>query len=59
MADLFPITLADQIAEVEREIAMRQQVYGRRVAAGQMTKDKADKQIALMEAVRGTLKGLK
>lgn len=32
MAELFEITLRDEIACVEREIRMRQQVYPRRIA---------------------------
>jgi hypothetical protein len=51
--------LADQIAEIEREIAMRRRVYPRMVGDGKMSQTKADIQIALMEAARDTLKGLK
>ena len=38
---------------------MRRQVYGRRVAAGQMKADAADQEIACMEAVLATLKRIK
>jgi hypothetical protein len=52
------ITLGMQIACVEREIAMRRQVYPRQVGQGKMKQATADLQIAAMEAVLLTLKGL-
>ncbi len=58
MAELFPIGLPEQIAEVEQEIAMRRVVYGRRVADKKMSQAKADKKIAAMEAVLATLRRL-
>ena len=51
MTDLFAISRADKVAELKREIAMRRQVYGRQVAAGRMTQEKADRGIAVMEAI--------
>ena len=51
MTELFAPTLADEIACVEREIALRRHVYPRWVAAKRMTREKADREIALMEAV--------
>ena len=59
MADLFPITLADEIAEVEREIDMRRVVYPRRVAAGKLAQDKADRQIEILECVLDRLRKAK
>lgn len=56
MADLFPPTLAEQIACVEAEIKMRRYVYPRRVADKKMSQAKADKEIAAMEAVLATLR---
>lgn len=56
MAELFPFTLQDQIAAVEREISMRNHVCFRRVGAGQMSREKAEREIALMEAVLDTLR---
>jgi hypothetical protein len=56
MSDLFPITLGDQIAEAEREVRMREEVYPRQVAAGRLTKARADVQLARMRAVRDTLR---
>lgn len=53
-----PVTVAEQIAAVEREIAMRGRVYPRWVAAGKMTQAKADAEIRAMRAVLATLQGL-
>lgn len=56
MADLFPPSLAHQIAAVDREIRMRDRVYPRRVSNGQMRQDTADREIAAMKAVLETLR---
>lgn len=63
MADLFAgdphtFSLAQQIACVEREIAQRKHVYPRLIAAGKLTQKKADHELACMQAVLETLKGL-
>jgi hypothetical protein len=55
MSDLFPVSLVDQIAEVEREIRMREEVYRRQIVAGRMTKARADAYLARMRAVLTTL----
>ena len=47
--------IAEQIECVERELRFRRHVYARRVADGQMRQTQADREIALMEAVRETL----
>ena len=39
------------IAEAQRELDMRRQVYWSRVRAGKMRQDEADKRIALMAAI--------
>ncbi len=39
------------IAEAQRELDLRRQVYWTRVRAGQMRQDEADKRIALMQAI--------
>ena len=44
-----PITAL--IAEAQRELDMRRQVYWSRVRAGKMRQDEADKRIALMAAI--------
>ncbi len=41
----------DKLVCVQREIAMRKRVYPRWVAAGRMAKAKADREIAIMEAI--------
>ncbi len=45
------VTINEQIAEVKREIAMRNKVYPRWIEAGSLPKQKADFQILVMEAV--------
>ena len=45
------ITIDEQVAEVKREIAMRQRLYPKWIEAGSMKKSKADFQILVMEAV--------
>lgn len=56
MPGLFPVSIDEQIAEVERELKMRGFVYRQRVTAGKLSQKKADEQIAAMEAVLETLK---
>jgi len=51
-------SLAAQIAEVEREIKMRRDVYARQVANGKMRQSIADYHIGAMEAVLETLRQL-
>lgn len=62
MSDLFghslPVSLATQLAEVEREIALRRRVYPRFIKNGQLSPAAADRQIAIMEAVAHTLRRL-
>lgn len=48
--------LADQAAEANREIGMRHRVYPARVKAGKMTQAEADQGLALMRAIRDTLR---
>jgi hypothetical protein len=52
------VTLAAQIAEVEREIRMRHKVYPGQVRQGRMTPREAEKKLAVMEAVLTTLRDL-
>lgn len=49
------INLNQQIASVDREIAMRQRVYPSFVARGKMRQGEADYEIATMQAVKATL----
>jgi uncharacterized membrane protein len=53
------ITLAEQLAAVERELAIRRAYYPHRVKAGKMTQSAADEEISCMEAVYRTLVDLK
>lgn len=52
------VALADQIACVRRELAMRQRVYPRWVSAGKMTQADSDREIQAMIAVLATLQGV-
>lgn len=57
-SDLFPLAPISTEALVEcvdRELGFRRRVYPRHVAAGKLTQDAADRQLALMEAVRERL----
>jgi hypothetical protein len=45
------ITRADKIAALKREIALRKNVYPHRILMQRMTQDKANQEIAVMEAV--------
>lgn len=53
--DDIKVSIIGQISEVDREIAMRKQVYPRQVASGKMRQAEADLLIGRMEAVRRTL----
>jgi len=51
-------TLQAQISEVERELAMRKNVYAQRVAGRKMKQEEADLHMTLMGQVLLTLKWL-
>lgn len=51
MADLFPITDAEVVQEMERELRMRQQVYAKQVAAKTLSQDKMDRRIAIVQKI--------
>lgn len=53
-----PITLADEIDCVRREVAYRKRVYQRLVAKGSMSPDFAQRQIAVMESIGQRLAAL-
>lgn len=59
MPDLFPPTIDDEIACVEREIQQRRNVYPRLIAAKKMTREFAEQQIKLMEAVLRRLQDIR
>lgn len=64
MDDLFggptpaDVSLDAQIAEVVREIEMRERCYPRWVTSGIMEQARADRQLLAMQAVLATLRGL-
>jgi hypothetical protein len=53
VASIDPATFTDQdkLTAIAREIALRKNVYVRRVAAGQMTRETAAREIAIMRAI--------
>jgi len=53
------VSIERRIACVEREIALRRRAYPRWVQAGRMTEHQADGEVAEMEAVLATLRGLR
>jgi hypothetical protein len=59
MSQLFPITVQEKIACVTREIVKRRDVYERLVAAGKMSKAKADREIEIMESILADYLGKK
>ena len=52
---LFPPTVAEQIAELERELALRRRVYPDFIARKRLSARAADLQIARIEAAIDTL----
>lgn len=52
------VTIAEQIAEVRRELALRKNVYPKWVASGRMKQAEADRSLERMQAVHDTLTGL-
>lgn len=49
------VPMTDQVACVNREIAMRERAYPKWVTAGRMTQKKAEQEIRAMKAVQETL----
>ena len=49
------VTILDQIAELKRELAVRQHVYSSWIRKGTMTQENADRQVARMKAALHTL----
>ena len=45
------ITAADKMECAERELRYRRRVYGRLVDRGKMTRERADRELELMEAI--------
>lgn len=53
-----PVSLAEQIVEVERELALRRKRFQRMVEVGRMQPRTAERALENMEAVRQTLRRL-
>ena len=47
-----PVSRAEKLKELDREIAMRQGVYPRWVDQGKLTRKVADRRIRILEAIR-------
>lgn len=61
MPDLFvkePVPIAEMVAEAERELKMRKEVYPRRVRNGSMSWQKCERQIRVQEAIIAQLRML-
>jgi hypothetical protein len=56
MPDLYRVTLNDQMAEVDREIKLREKVYPHQVAAKKLSQERADWQLAVLREVAATLR---
>jgi hypothetical protein len=52
---LLPVTLDEQIAEVQRELAVRKRVYPNFVSSKRLTQDRADLQMERLQAALETL----
>jgi len=55
MAQLFPPTLQEEIACIERELKLRYRVYPDRVQQRAMTRQRAEREIETMQAVHRRL----
>lgn len=51
MPDLLEVTIPEMLKEAERELALRQRVYPRRIANKQMTRVQADRYLELQQAI--------
>jgi hypothetical protein len=58
MSEPSPVTLEQQIAEVKRELAMRERCYPKWCSEKRMLPEKADKYLSHMRAVLRTLTNL-
>lgn len=51
MADLFPPTTEEMIAELKRELRYRDRVYPKQIAKKFLAKDTAERRLQIMEAL--------
>lgn len=58
MPDLFPITIPDEIAELNREIELRERIYPKMVRLTLLTSTQAARQIAVMRSAVESLQRL-
>jgi hypothetical protein len=50
------VSLDEQLAELDRELGMRRKLYPRWIVAGTLKRDRADAQLAALEAARETVR---
>lgn len=53
--DFFPVTRQEVVAELEREIGMREQVYPKLIARGRLKPDRAERQMRLMRVAKARI----
>lgn len=51
MTDLLPVTLAEMLAELERELKARARVYPRQIAKRRLTQEVADRRVQVLQAL--------
>ena len=56
MGDINYTLLKEMIDCVSREVSLRFAVYPKRIVAGKMTKEQADREIKLMQMIKNALK---
>jgi hypothetical protein len=56
MAEIATFTTAELAECAEREVRMRESAYERFIAAGKMTRTKADKEVRMMRAIASRLR---
>lgn len=56
MPELFSISVADMLAELQRERTMRVRVYGNQIAQKMLKQEVADRRIAIIDAIIERLK---
>jgi hypothetical protein len=52
-----PFSKTDKLKCIEREIALRERVYAKYVERGMMTREKADRELALMKSIADDYEG--
>jgi hypothetical protein len=56
MADLLPVSLVEMLTELERDLLARRQIYHNRNYTGRLSADRAERRLAILQAVIGVLR---